>query len=156
MSDHKINGKSFVMGAVIGSVLGAATALLIAPKSGRELRKDIAEQTRGAAEKTQQLVGNISRKTQEIAGNVGHKTQQIVKNVGSTASEWAGIAKEAASNAVSEVKAMREARKETASAAALEAGAASAGGETGHTAEVAEAGKAAEAGALEDAVPSGK
>jgi gas vesicle protein len=98
------SGKSFVVGALIGSVLGAVTALLSAPKSGRELRQDIADQARNAAEKTQ-----------EIAGNVSRKTAQIARTIGGTASEWVSLAKEAADNVVCEVKAWTRPRKEDAS-----------------------------------------
>lgn len=35
--------KGFVIGALVGGVAGAVTALLLAPKSGQELRKDIAD-----------------------------------------------------------------------------------------------------------------
>jgi len=38
------NGKSLITGVIVGGVMGAACALLFAPKSGRELRADIAEQ----------------------------------------------------------------------------------------------------------------
>lgn len=37
--------KGFLVGAVVGGAVGALVALLFAPKSGRELRQDIAEKT---------------------------------------------------------------------------------------------------------------
>ncbi|KAA0549063.1 hypothetical protein FZW96_03885 [Bacillus sp. BGMRC 2118] len=39
----KSSGSDFVAGAVIGALVGAATALLLAPKAGKELRADLNE-----------------------------------------------------------------------------------------------------------------
>lgn len=93
------NGKNFLIGTIVGGVVGAVTALLFAPKSGRELRADIAEQAQAIGEKTQQFAGNVSQKTQEVAKSVGEQT-----------SEWVGKAKEAASAVASRVEAWRESR----------------------------------------------
>ena len=43
MNSQNEFSKGFLAGALIGGVAGAITALLLAPKSGQELRKDIAE-----------------------------------------------------------------------------------------------------------------
>ena len=37
----KSNARNFILGALAGGVAGSVTALLLAPKSGRQLRKDI-------------------------------------------------------------------------------------------------------------------
>lgn len=42
MDSQNEYSKGFIIGALIGGVAGALTALLLAPKSGTELRKDIA------------------------------------------------------------------------------------------------------------------
>ncbi|MNI02893.1 YtxH-like protein [compost metagenome] len=91
------NGKDLLIGAVIGGVLGAATALLFAPKSGKELRGDIAEQ-----------VQTVSEKTQQVAGTVNQKTQEIARTVGSQTTEWVGKAKNAAITVVDEVRSWRD------------------------------------------------
>ena len=49
----KDSNKSLLWGALIGSVVGSVTALLLAPKSGRELRQDISEGARQVTEKGQ-------------------------------------------------------------------------------------------------------
>jgi len=51
MSDKYTKG--FVVGAFIGGAVGAITALLLAPKSGEELRKDIAVKSTDAYDKAQ-------------------------------------------------------------------------------------------------------
>ncbi|GAS80787.1 MULTISPECIES: YtxH domain-containing protein [Paenibacillus] len=70
----KDSNKSLLWGALIGSVVGSVTALLLAPKSGRELRQDITEGAR-----------QVSEKGQELAGKVGEQSSQIVSKVKETA-----------------------------------------------------------------------
>lgn len=70
----KDSNKSLLWGALIGSVVGSVTALLLAPKSGRELRQDITEGAR-----------QVSEKGQELAGIVGEQSSQIVSKVKETA-----------------------------------------------------------------------
>src|SRR5690625_2777490 len=45
------NGRDFLIGALIGSAVGATVALLFAPKPGRELRQDINQGTKQAFDK---------------------------------------------------------------------------------------------------------
>jgi gas vesicle protein len=89
-----MNGKDFLLGAVAGAVVGALTALLLAPKSGRELRGDIVEQYH-----------NVAHKTQEFAQSVSHKSQEL-----------AGKARELANAITEDLRQLREGRKEAASA----------------------------------------
>ena len=92
MSNEK-KGKDLLIGAVVGGILGAATALLFAPKSGRELRSDISEQAQAASDKTVQIASTVSQKTQEVA-----------KTVSTTTSELFGKAKDAAGAVVDTVR----------------------------------------------------
>ncbi|OXM84413.1 YtxH domain-containing protein [Paenibacillus rigui] len=89
-------GKDLLIGAVVGTVLGAVTALLFAPKSGRELRADIAEGVQNVTEKTTQVAGTVADKSKQLAGTISDKTQQTAQVIGKHTSEWAGKAKEAA------------------------------------------------------------
>jgi len=100
MSNQK-KGKDLLVGAIVGGVLGAATALLFAPKSGRELRSDIAGQAQAVSEKTVQIASTVSQKTQEVA-----------KTVSTHASDLVGKAKETASNVADSVRSWRESRQE--------------------------------------------
>ena len=70
----KDSNKGLLWGALIGSVVGSVTALLLAPKSGRELRQDISEGAR-----------QVSDKGQELALKVGEQSSQIVSKVKETA-----------------------------------------------------------------------
>ena len=56
MKEESTNRKSFVLlPALIGSVAGAGTALLLAPKSGKKIRKDL----KRFAEDTRDQVGEV-------------------------------------------------------------------------------------------------
>ena len=43
-----MNTKDFLIGTLIGGIVGATTALFLAPKSGKELRSDISDQASAA------------------------------------------------------------------------------------------------------------
>lgn len=57
--------KGFLIGAVVGGAVGAVVALLFAPKSGRELRRDIADRTEEVVDKAQQMFNNATSGGQE-------------------------------------------------------------------------------------------
>ncbi len=60
--------KGFIIGALIGGVAGAITALLLAPKSGQELRSDIAETS-----------SDIYGKASDYFKQIEHKVEEAVK-----------------------------------------------------------------------------
>ncbi|GIO37224.1 hypothetical protein J41TS12_20850 [Paenibacillus antibioticophila] len=73
------NGKKgWIWGAAIGTIVGSVTALLFAPKAGRELRKDIAEGARQVGEKTQEVAGKVGEQSTQIAGIVKEKAEDLV------------------------------------------------------------------------------
>lgn len=122
---NKTNGKDLFIGALVGGVLGAVTALLLAPKSGRELRADISEQYGKISDKTVEIAGVVGTKTQEIAATVSSKTQdvatavsgktqEIAKTIGVQTGDFVGKAKDVAGAVTAEVKAWKDARKEAA------------------------------------------
>ena len=49
--DNGINTKDFLIGALVGGIVGAVTALLLAPKSGKEMRSDLNFQAHALKEK---------------------------------------------------------------------------------------------------------
>ncbi len=123
MSDNNMNGKDFLLGAVVGGVIGAITALLLAPKPGEELRSDIKDTVNTVSNRTQEIAGqvsdrsqslakNVSERSQVIAKNVSERSQVIAKNVSAQTSELVDKAKELAGTVVTEVKGWKEARDE--------------------------------------------
>lgn len=108
----KQRGKDLLTGAVVGGVLGAVTALLFAPKSGKELRSDIANQYHQVSEKTQKVAGQITEKSKEVVSSVGQKTQDIAIAVSEHTAEWAGKTKGAALQLADHVKSRRGLKQE--------------------------------------------
>jgi len=66
-----------IKGAIIGGVIGAVAALLLAPKSGRELRSDICDRYSTVQDRTKQLLSDATSKTQEIAKQVGQQASDM-------------------------------------------------------------------------------
>lgn len=94
--------KGFLLGALAGGVVGSITALLLAPKPGKELRQDISV----GAQK-------VSDTTVKVAGQVGDTTGRIAKQIGDQAIQIADKTKQAASNVVSSVRARSKGTEET-------------------------------------------
>ncbi len=82
------NKKGCATGAFIGAVVGAVTSLLLAPKSGKELREDIKsksneyyEKTEGMREKGSEWVSIAKEKGSEVKDNVVSKSKTIKKKL---------------------------------------------------------------------------
>ncbi|MEK8206115.1 YtxH domain-containing protein [Paenibacillus sp. FSL L8-0696] len=77
----KKDTKGLLWGALVGSVVGSVTALLFAPKPGKELRKDIAEGTTAGIEKVQELAVQAGDKSIEIydkaKDSIGHVVHEV-------------------------------------------------------------------------------
>ncbi|WP_169082103.1 YtxH domain-containing protein [Paenibacillus sp. PL91] len=94
--------KGFLLGAIAGGVVGSVTALLLAPKAGKELRQDISVQAQ-----------KVSDTTVKVAGQVSGTTGRIAKQIGDQAVQIADKTKQAASHVVSGVRARAKGTEET-------------------------------------------
>lgn len=65
--------KGFIFGALLGGAVGAITALLFAPKSGKELRADIAEKSGEMFDKAKNWVSGAKH---EVSPVVTHTVNQ--------------------------------------------------------------------------------
>ncbi|MHA0857869.1 YtxH domain-containing protein [Paenibacillus sp. CMAA1364] len=72
---------TFLKGALIGGLLGAAAALLFAPKPGVELRGDLGDKLSLATDKTKEVATVVSDKASELAKNVSTKSSDVAKSV---------------------------------------------------------------------------
>ncbi|MBC1512012.1 YtxH domain-containing protein [Listeria booriae] len=61
-----MNAKSIILGALIGGIASAATAIILAPKSGRELRQDIATKSGEAGVILKELAYNATDLLQSV------------------------------------------------------------------------------------------
>ncbi|QTH46281.1 YtxH domain-containing protein [Cohnella sp. LGH] len=80
--------KSFLWGALTGAITGAAAALLFAPKSGRELRGDIADTAQKVGEKT----AEISRQAGSAVQTLAKRTSGLITDIRSRRSQEAAEA----------------------------------------------------------------
>ena len=104
---------------LIGGGIGAILALLFAPKSGEELRGDIADATRKGIEKSRETAAQLQEKageyyevTREKAGEYYSAAQEKVGELKEKAGEIAGKAKSAASSTANPFSAAIDAGKE--------------------------------------------
>ena len=82
-SDNYAGGMIFVMGLMAGAVLGAGLGMLFAPKTGSDLRKQIAEQAAALASQAQDGY-------RKVAANAG----QLADKGKAAAGDWADRGKE--------------------------------------------------------------
>ena len=80
MTEKQFNRK-FWIGAAVGGVIGGVSALLLAPKSGRDLRHDIADGAKQATEKTQQIAQQIGEKTTGLIEAAKDKTVELKETI---------------------------------------------------------------------------
>lgn len=99
MSDNN-NGElgAFLAGFVIGGLVGAATALILAPQSGRDTRSQIVKGSdslrRGGLDRVQQYRSVVDERTEEYrrrAGEMLEETRERAEDVSADMQEQARI-----------------------------------------------------------------
>ncbi|MBU9714684.1 YtxH domain-containing protein [Evansella tamaricis] len=80
-NNNGMNTKDFFIGTLIGGFVGAAAALLFAPKSGKELRHDINEQAKVAKEFTADWTNTAVEKGNQIATSAKEGTTNFARSV---------------------------------------------------------------------------
>lgn len=90
MSNESNYWKGLLTGTIVGGIAGAITALLLAPKSGKELRKDLAE------------------KSQEIYDKAADYLAVFEENMGSVVSTTVNEGKERAQKIITSAKTQAE------------------------------------------------
>ncbi|MGM9924286.1 MAG: YtxH domain-containing protein [Bacillus sp. (in: firmicutes)] len=95
---ESVNSKDFMIGALIGGIVGAATALFLAPKSGKELRSDLNDGAKLLSEKTEKIRQTAMEKGADFAEAAKTKTSTLGETVSKqTASLKETVSKQAAS-----------------------------------------------------------
>ncbi len=92
----KTKTKGYLLAAIAGGIVGAVSALLLAPKSGKELRGDIKQ---GAVQ--------VSDKTVHIASQAKDGSVRLARQFGRQTTELAGKARGAATQVIEDIKAWR-------------------------------------------------
>lgn len=92
--------KSAVSSLLVGAAIGAASALLFAPKPGKELRSDLSNRYQGLCESTTRVAGNVSQTATELARSAADKAGAVI----SSAKDTLSIAKTAGTEVLEEGK----------------------------------------------------
>ncbi|WP_262173552.1 YtxH domain-containing protein [Saccharococcus sp. Marseille-Q5394] len=79
--DDDTGAGSFLLGALVGGVIGAAAALFLAPKTGREMRDDFSEQAVNLKNKGIELSAVAKDKATEITSVAKEKTDGLTKSI---------------------------------------------------------------------------
>jgi len=79
MASHEKSVGYLFVGLLIGGALGALAGILFAPKSGKELRKDIKKKGNEILEDGKELYADTNAKAKEIFGEVTHQAKELKK-----------------------------------------------------------------------------
>lgn len=79
--EDSVQMKDFVIGALVGGIVGAAAALLLAPKAGSELRNDVAIQAVTLKEKGAELSETAKEKTTQLSNQLKEQSVTLVGKV---------------------------------------------------------------------------
>ncbi len=74
----KVNG--FGKGLIIGGLVGAAVALLYAPQTGAQLRKDVRKKANGLRMDFDRYAHKVKKQTNGILGKVRETTNNVARN----------------------------------------------------------------------------
>jgi len=91
-SRNEKSSNRFLLGALIGGVVGAAAALLLAPKSGKEFRITLSNQAGSIMDKSGQFRENVMNKSNEIVSKTSSLSQEIVQQSTGLLNKVKGIA----------------------------------------------------------------
>ena len=97
---------------LVGGGIGAILALLFAPKSGEELRGDIADATRKGIEKSKEAAAQLQEKAGEYYEVSRDKAAELYQTASDKAGELGDKAKSVAANAANPFSAAIEAGKD--------------------------------------------
>ena len=81
--------KGFLLGALVGGAVGAITALLLAPKSGRELREDIAMRSSEFYDKATDYFNEVEGNVSTAVSNTVNEGKVRANNIISSAKRQA-------------------------------------------------------------------
>ncbi len=107
MSDNNNELGSFLAGFVIGGLVGAATALILAPQSGQDTRSQIAG-------KGQELREQSGERLQQYRDLAGSRTQEYRERAGSTFAEARGRLQETGGPVLEQARIVLDSGKERA------------------------------------------
>ena len=80
-----MKGRDFLVGILLGSIVGAAIGLLLAPQSGEETRETLSEQARELSDKMKESGRQLLESSRELLEQGKTKIADAVKRSGAAA-----------------------------------------------------------------------
>lgn len=77
----KEKSKGLLWGVLIGSIAGSVTALLLAPKSGKEMRQDIVDGARQVGGKMQDMAGKVGEQGVNLIGMMTDRAEGVISDI---------------------------------------------------------------------------
>ena len=87
MSQENGYVKGLFIGLLTGGAIGAIVALLYAPKSGQELRKDIKSKTDEYYDETEKFIADAKVKAKDMMNEGKKRSEQLIANAKSRSEE---------------------------------------------------------------------
>lgn len=84
---EKTGTKDFLLGALVGGVVGAVTALWLSPKSGPALRESVTNQTAVLKEKAETLAQATKEKTTTLTHTISQQSAEAIAKLKGKTSE---------------------------------------------------------------------
>ena len=75
---HEQSNNGVLLGTIIGGAIGVISALLLAPKSGAELREDLSAKFQSISEKTKDVAASVGKNTKEVASTIKEEASELV------------------------------------------------------------------------------
>ncbi|HCN04606.1 MAG TPA: hypothetical protein DIS79_03225, partial [Bacteroidetes bacterium] len=100
--------KGFILGAVVGGAVGAVVALLFAPKSGRELRRDIADRGEELYDKAQKYFTKEEERADDMVNEGRIRAERIVTSARAQAESLLSNAEQVLRDAKGRAQQMKE------------------------------------------------
>ena len=104
MSEKNSDLGAFLAGFVIGGLVGAATALILAPQSGEETRNKIRETSGQLSQSSNEYLQNYSQKATEMAQPYRERANVALNDARTRLSETGGKVQEQARTALDSSK----------------------------------------------------
>ena len=89
-------GANFLVGFFVGAAMGVMGALLLAPKSGRELRGELADEGRRLRDRALDEARAVKERTEEVASELKNRGEAAYQKGREGLNETTGAAKKAA------------------------------------------------------------
>jgi gas vesicle protein len=86
MADHN-DGSRFFVGLAIGGLVGAALALLLAPRSGEETRSQIRDTGLELEDRASKIIAEAREKAEAMAADAGRRAGEITAEARNRAEE---------------------------------------------------------------------